>query len=263
MGKRRQQPSASCELLSCSAARRIGSLTVNLVRLVIAFVYLSLAGLVLRGLPLPSDATAHNWLWLTVSGLVGFTFGDLCLFRAFVVLGPRLSTLVMSLSPPIAALLGWAILGELLSARDLVGMSLTVAGIAWAVSERQPADRSHGRAERPVAGVLLALGGAAWGLAAGVLGCILLALWVLTDHEFAWRNENLLQTNPLALGLVVLVPVAVLRGGSRGAFLLAAGYTLLNGEHVRIGSMKLLYYYQNRTAHIRLAVESPGESAGV
>lgn len=31
-----------------------------------------------------------------------------------------------------------------------------------------------------------------------------------------------------------------------------------NAEHVRIGSMKLLYYYQNRTAHIRLPAEVPG-----
>lgn len=144
-----------------AAGRRIGSLVVNLLRLPIAFVLLSATAWLLRGRPLPTDATAHAWGWLALSGLVGFAIGDLCLFRAFVVLGPRLSTLVMSLSPPIAALLGWAILGELLSPRDLLGMGLTVAGIAWAVSERQPAGRSHGRAGRPVAGVLLALGGAA------------------------------------------------------------------------------------------------------
>jgi drug/metabolite transporter (DMT)-like permease len=144
-----------------AAGRRIGSLVVNLLRLPIAFVLLSATAWLLRGRPLPTDATAHAWGWLALSGLVGFAIGDLCLFRAFVVLGPRLSTLIMSLSPPIAALLGWAILGELLSARDLVGMSLTVAGIAWAVFERQPAGGGHGRAERPVAGVLLALGGAA------------------------------------------------------------------------------------------------------
>src|SRR5688572_4145683 len=77
------------------AARRIGSLTVNLVRLVFAFLFLSVVGLFVRGLPLPSDATAHNWIWLTVSGLVGFTFGDLCLYRAYIVLGPRLSSLMM------------------------------------------------------------------------------------------------------------------------------------------------------------------------
>jgi len=119
-----------------AAGRRIGSLTVNLLRLVLAIGLLAAAGWAFRGLPFPTDATPHAWLWLTVSGLVGFTFGDLCLFRAFVVLGSRLSTLMMSLAPPLAALIGWAVLGEVLSGRDLVGMTLTVTGIAWAVLER-------------------------------------------------------------------------------------------------------------------------------
>ena len=110
-----------------AAGRRVGSLTVNLLRLVLAIGLLAAAGWVFRGLPLPTDATPRAWLWLTVSGLVGFTFGDLCLFRAFVVLGSRLSTLMMSLAPPLAALIGWLVLGEVLSGRDLLGMTLTVS----------------------------------------------------------------------------------------------------------------------------------------
>src|SRR5215210_3445129 len=89
-----------------AAARRIGSLTVNLLRLLFAFVFLSLVGLFSRGLPLPTDATPHNWLWLSISGLAGFILGDLCLYRAYVVIGPRLSSLMMSLVPPITALIG-------------------------------------------------------------------------------------------------------------------------------------------------------------
>jgi drug/metabolite transporter (DMT)-like permease len=117
-------------------ARRIGSLTVNLVRLVFGFAFLSLAGLLARGVPLPVDATPHNWAWLAVSGLIGFTFGDLCLYRAYVVLGPRLSSLMMALVPPITALTGWAVLGETLTRRDLLGMTLTIVGIGWAILER-------------------------------------------------------------------------------------------------------------------------------
>lgn len=121
-----------------AAGRRVGSLTVNLVRLVLAVGMLAAANWLRRGLPLPTDATAHAWLWLTVSGLVGFTFGDLCLFRAFVVLGARLSTLVMSLVPPLTAMIGWLVLGEVLALRDLLGMSLTLGGVVWAVAERRP-----------------------------------------------------------------------------------------------------------------------------
>lgn len=148
-----------------AAGRRIGSLTVNLLRLGIAAALLALWGLVVRGLPWPSDASAHAWGWLTLSGLVGFTFGDLCLFRALVVLGSRLASLVMSLAPLFAALLGWILLGETLVARDLAGMALTVGGVGWAVSERQrrregdpapPIDPARRRA----AGVLLGVAGA-------------------------------------------------------------------------------------------------------
>ncbi len=70
------------------------------------------------------------------------------------------------------------------------------------------------RAVRTAARWVLAVIGSLWGLLAGVLGLVLLGLWTLTDHEFAWNNENLLQANPLALALVVLVPLAVARGGA-------------------------------------------------
>jgi hypothetical protein len=63
----------------------------------------------------------------------------------------------------------------------------------------------------------LGLSGTAWALVVGVLGSILLALWTLTDHVFAWRNENLLQASPIALALVVLVPLAVVGRAGRWA----------------------------------------------
>lgn len=140
-------------------ARRIGSLSVNLVRLVFGFAFLSLAALAVRGVPLPVDASPHNWAWLAMSGLVGFTFGDLCLYRAYIVLGPRLSSLMMALVPPITALIGWGALGETLTGRDLLGMTLTVVGIGWAILER-----GRGAETGPIhvsfAGVALGFGGA-------------------------------------------------------------------------------------------------------
>ncbi len=144
-------------------ARRIGSLTVNLVRLIFGFAFLSLAALVVRGVLLPVDATAHNWAWLAVSGLVGFTFGDLCLYRAYIVLGPRLSSLMMALVPPMTALIGWVALGETLTRRDLLGMTLTIVGIGWAILERGQrieANTESGPLSVSFAGVALGFGGA-------------------------------------------------------------------------------------------------------
>ena len=45
-----------------------------------------------------------------------------------------------------------------------------------------------------------------WLLFAGTGGLILLGLWMVTDHEIAYRNENLFQLSPLALPLVLLIP---------------------------------------------------------
>jgi drug/metabolite transporter (DMT)-like permease len=143
------------------AARRIGSLTVNLIRLVFAFGFLSLVGWIARGLPLPVDATRHAWIWLSVSGLVGFVFGDLCLYRAYLVIGPRLSTLMMSLVPLLTTIIGWLALGEMLTGRDLLGMILTVTGIAWAVLDRSKSWSSASPGTRPpLSGLALGFGGA-------------------------------------------------------------------------------------------------------
>ena len=113
-----------------SAGKRIGSMAVNLIRLVMALGFLTVWGAIVRGQALPLDASGHNWLWLSISGLVGFAIGDLCLFRAFVLVGARISMLIMSLVPPITALTGWLLMGEVLSALDWVGMTITIAGVA-------------------------------------------------------------------------------------------------------------------------------------
>jgi drug/metabolite transporter (DMT)-like permease len=119
-----------------TASRRAGSVAVNLIRLVVAFGFLCIYGAIHRGRALPTDATAHHWRWLLASGAVGFFIGDLCLFRAFVVLGARLSTLLMSLAPPIAAMTGYLVLGEQLGPWSFLGMVVTLGGILWVVSER-------------------------------------------------------------------------------------------------------------------------------
>jgi drug/metabolite transporter (DMT)-like permease len=142
-----------------SAGKRIGSLAVNLIRLLIAIVFLSLFNWLTRGLLLPVDATSRTWIWLALSGLIGFCIGDLCLFRAFVVIGSRLSMLLMALVPPFTAAIGWVIMNEHLSLRDWTGMALTVSGVTWVILERKR-DETGNHIRRPIAGIFLGLGGA-------------------------------------------------------------------------------------------------------
>ncbi len=160
---------AFTSLWFASAGRRIGSLPVNLLRMPVALAWLGAYGLITRGQPLPLDADAHAWTWLSISGLLGFAFGDLCLFRAFVLIGPRLGSLIMASAPLFTALLGAVILDERLGVRDGAGVVLVTAGIGWAVVARTPA--SNLEILDPVTlrrGVLLAVLGAV-GQASGLV----------------------------------------------------------------------------------------------
>jgi Predicted membrane protein len=148
------------------AGKKIGSVNVNMIRMLIAIVLLSAYSYFAYGSFLPVNASSHNILWLSLSGLVGFVFGDLCLFQAYVVIGARVGMLVMTLSSPIAAIFGWLIMGETMSATSLLGMALTLGGIAMVILER-PTDNGENGNENgklklsyPLKGILLALGGA-------------------------------------------------------------------------------------------------------
>jgi hypothetical protein len=78
-------------------------------------------------------------------------------------------------------------------------------GAAWALGGAAPKRRG--------ARAGLGLLAAGWGTVAGLGGIVLAGLWAFTDHAMAYRNENLFQANPLALGLLVLVPLALAGAG--------------------------------------------------
>ncbi len=120
-----------------SAAHRIGSVPVNILRLLIGLVFISTFTLIRRGLFLPLDATFDNWLWLSLSGLVGFTFGDLFLFKSYMIIGSRFSMLIMTLVPPITTLISFFVLGEKLRLLHFAGMALTFSGIVLAIFNRK------------------------------------------------------------------------------------------------------------------------------
>lgn len=142
-----------------SAGKRVGSLAVNLLRLCIGFLFLSLFSLIFRGMLFPLDATPQAWIWLSLSGLVGLLFGDQLLFRAFVMIGARISMLIMASVPPITALIGWVVMGESLSSLDIIGMAITILGISMVVLERNP-EQNQFKLSHPISGVLFAFGGA-------------------------------------------------------------------------------------------------------
>jgi drug/metabolite transporter (DMT)-like permease len=152
-----------------AAGRRVGSLQVNLIRLIFAFLMFTAFGAIFHGRLLPLDAGSHVWIWLLLSGLVGFVIGDMFLFQAFVDVGARTAMLVYSSVPPMTALLGWIILGEHLTVVQLLAMGLTVAGIMTVTTARVPAtDDAPVRRPHRARGIWFAVVGAL-GQAAGLV----------------------------------------------------------------------------------------------
>ncbi|MBN2580824.1 MAG: DMT family transporter [Pirellulales bacterium] len=131
-----------------SAGKRGGVWAIAFLRLLPTLPLFILYGGLVQGKWLPPDADGRTWTIFLVSGLFGFFCCDLCLFRSFLLMGPRLSLLVFSLSPPASAILAWWFLGDHLNWRQWLGMAVTLAGIAWVVLEEPEApeertDRSH------------------------------------------------------------------------------------------------------------------------
>ena len=155
-----------------AASRKIGSMVVNILRLIIGFIFLTIFVFFYRGYVFPVDASWHNLLWLSLSGLIGFTFGDLCLLESFVLIGARVSMLIMALAPPMTALFAWMVLGEKLSLQSWIGMALTMNGIALVVLRKRGGEKnglwSILKFSYPLWGLLLAFGGAL-GQAAGLV----------------------------------------------------------------------------------------------
>lgn len=117
------------------AGRLVGSGVVNRTRLLFGMGMLLLAHLMIIGTLFPR-ATASQWLWLSLSGVIGLTLGDAFLFQAFLWIGARLSMLMMSLAPVLAALLAWLFLGETLTGSQITGILLTIGGVAWVIAEQ-------------------------------------------------------------------------------------------------------------------------------
>ena len=110
----------------------------------------------------PSDATSYQWFWLGLSGFIGFFLGDMLLFQSYMVIGSRTAALIMSLAPMITAIIGWFFLDEILSAKNIIAIVVSVSGIIIAISNRKM------KLNIPFKGFLLAFGGA-MGQAVGLI----------------------------------------------------------------------------------------------
>ena len=143
-------------LYASEASSRLGTMTVNVLRLAMATVFLAAVLWITTGFPYPASADCKVWFYLALSALVGYVFGDWCLFNSYLVIGPKIGQLFMTLAPPIAAITGWITLGEQMSWKAWLAMAVTISGIAISIISRE--EGSHIRLSIPLKGILLGIG---------------------------------------------------------------------------------------------------------
>lgn len=192
------------------AGRSIGSVTVNRFRLILALLFLLLAHTLVMGAPLPLSAAPERWMWLSISGVIGLVLGDAFLFQAFLWIGPRLSMLLMSLAPLIAAFSSALIVGEHLRGGQWFGVVLSLSGVALVVSDRRFVVQEQAISRRRM------LRGVVFGIAAATgqaLGLVTSKLGLAGD--FSALSANLIR---MLAAATVMWTFTILTGRARISF---------------------------------------------
>ena len=145
-------------LASEVGSKRLGVFVMNVWRMAVALLFSAILLWFTFGKPYPAYASATTWLWLLGSGVVGYFFGDWCLFNSYLTIGSRMGQLFMTLAPMFAAFTAWVMIGQTLSWMSLLAMTVTLLGIAISVLGH---DRDHHMSlNLPLKGVLYGIGAA-------------------------------------------------------------------------------------------------------
>ena len=137
-------------------SKRLGSLQMNVIRMVLSLLMLGATLWCFTGSPYPLYADGKVWFWLSLSGFVGYLLGDYCLFNSYIWIGSRFGQLFMTLAPPTAAVFGWILLGETLAWNALLGMLVTLTGIGISVLNKGTSQKLS--LKLPLKGVLFVVG---------------------------------------------------------------------------------------------------------
>lgn len=119
-----------CALFSEAASRRVGSLSLNLIRMILSLIFLLSLLFIQTGVPFPVGTNMWTWFYLILSGVVGYVIGDYCLFRCYIEIGSRYGQLLMTLAPIAAAFTSFVFVGQKITVWTMIAMVLVIGGIA-------------------------------------------------------------------------------------------------------------------------------------
>ncbi|MCW5706366.1 DMT family transporter [Shinella sp.] len=177
---------------------------------------------------------------LLLSGLIGIFLGDTLLFETLNRLGPRRSGILFALNAPIAALLGWLVLGETLSSLAVAGILLTAFGVLLAIVFGKHRAQMHQweAIKGPLSvGVLLGIGAATGQAIGSILARPVMATGI--DPFLA----SLLRVGTAAFCLSILLQLPIPSVKPRGPLTLkVAAMTALTGILALAIGMTLLLF---------------------
>jgi drug/metabolite transporter (DMT)-like permease len=184
-------------ILFTTAGKKIGSISVNAYRIIAAVIFLIITHIILYGSIIPIQ-TYEQWIWIGTSGIIGLGIGDFGLFAAFVIIGPRRSLLIMSLSPIFAAILAYFILNETLTNLAIIGMIITIIGVITVIIEKE--EKSYEE--------IISKKQKIWGISLALIGAIGQGTGAVFAKKGIYIDPNLL-VNPLSTTLIRMIPAAI------------------------------------------------------
>ena len=138
-------------------SKHLGVFVMNVWRMTLALIFSCLLCFVLLGSTFPIYASQQTWGWLLLSGVVGYFFGDWCLFNSYLTIGSRYGQLFMTLAPMFTAFAAWGTLGQTLSWKAILAMTITITGIAISIMGRGEG-KSLFNIQLPAKGILFGIG---------------------------------------------------------------------------------------------------------
>ncbi len=124
------------------AAKRIGAAPLNQYRLLLAWIIISVILFFsndLNIIQLFTTPQSYHYIFLGLSGIIGFSIGDYCSFTSFKLLGPKLGSLYTTFAPGAALIIGYIALNETINFIGLIGILITIGGVIWLTFSKKDA----------------------------------------------------------------------------------------------------------------------------
>jgi drug/metabolite transporter (DMT)-like permease len=119
-----------------AAVKKIGAFNVNTIRILFGSILLGIVHLISMGTIIP-DANPRQVFFMSLSAVIGLVIGDVAYFSTLDNLGPRRAVLMLSTAPIFSVIAGYIIINEKLSGLGLLGIAVTMTGVALVLLEQE------------------------------------------------------------------------------------------------------------------------------